>query len=86
VASTLCGLAQTSGQLIGARLLQGVGAALLTPGSLAMIQGSFRPTDRGRVIGQWAGLGGIAAAIGPLLGGFVTTFLSWRVGLRWRPW
>jgi EmrB/QacA subfamily drug resistance transporter len=78
VASALCGLAQTPGQLIAARLLQGVGAALLTPGSLAMIQGSFRPADRGRVIGQWAGLGGIAAAIGPLLGGWIVDNASWR--------
>jgi EmrB/QacA subfamily drug resistance transporter len=78
VASALCGLAQSPGQLIAARLLQGVGAALLTPGSLAMIQGSFRPADRGRVIGQWAGLGGIAAAIGPLLGGWIVDNASWR--------
>ena len=78
LASALCGLAQSPGQLIAARLLQGVGAALLTPGSLAMIQGSFRPADRGRVIGQWAGLGGIAAAIGPLLGGWIVANASWR--------
>jgi EmrB/QacA subfamily drug resistance transporter len=78
VASALCGLAQSPGQLIAARLLQGVGAALLTPGSLAMIQGSFRKADRGRVIGQWAGLGGIAAAIGPLLGGWIVDNASWR--------
>ncbi len=78
IASALCGLAQTPGQLIAARLLQGIGAALLTPGSLAMIQGSFRPADRGRVIGQWAGLGGIAAAIGPLLGGWIVDNASWR--------
>ncbi len=78
VASALCGLAQSPGQLIAARLLQGMGAALLTPGSLAMIQGSFRPADRGRVIGQWAGLGGIAAAIGPLLGGWIVDNASWR--------
>ncbi len=78
IASALCGLAQSPGQLIAARLFQGVGAALLTPGSLAMIQGSFRPADRGRVIGQWAGLGGIAAAIGPLLGGWIVDNASWR--------
>src|SRR3954469_8250622 len=78
VASALCGIAQTPGQLIVARLLQGAGAALLTPGSLAMIQGSFRQTDRGRVIGQWAGLGGIAAAAGPLLGGWIVDHASWR--------
>jgi EmrB/QacA subfamily drug resistance transporter len=78
VASALCGVAQSPGQLIVARLVQGIGAALLTPGSLAMIQGSFRPTDRGRVIGQWAGLGGIAAAAGPLLGGWIVDHASWR--------
>jgi EmrB/QacA subfamily drug resistance transporter len=78
IASALCGMAQSPGQLIAARLLQGVGAALLTPGSLAMIQGSFRKADRGRVIGQWAGLGGIAAAIGPLLGGWIIDNASWR--------
>ncbi len=78
VASAVCGLAQTPDQLIVARLLQGIGAALLTPGSLAMISGSFRPADRGRVIGQWAGLGGIAAAIGPFLGGVIVANVSWR--------
>jgi EmrB/QacA subfamily drug resistance transporter len=78
VASALCGVAQGPDQLIAARLVQGVGAALLTPGSLAMIQGSFRRADRGRVIGQWAGLGGIAAAVGPLLGGWIVGHLSWR--------
>ncbi len=78
LASALCGLAQSPGQLIGARLLQGVGAALLTPGSLAMIQGSFRAADRARVIGQWAGLGGVAAAIGPVLGGWIVDNASWR--------
>jgi EmrB/QacA subfamily drug resistance transporter len=78
VASTVCGIAQSPGQLIAARLLQGVGAALLTPGSLAMIQGSFRAADRARVIGQWAGLGGVAAAAGPLLGGWIVDNASWR--------
>ncbi|MGA8209894.1 MAG: MFS transporter, partial [Nocardioidaceae bacterium] len=78
VASALCGLARSPDQLIAGRLLQGVGAALLTPGSLAMISGSFRRTDRGRVIGQWAGLGGIAAALGPLLGGWIVDNASWR--------
>ena len=77
-ASVLCALAQTSGQLVAARLVQGVGAALLTPGSLALIQGSFRTVDRGRVIGRWAALGGIAAAVGPPLGGWVVDVASWR--------
>ena len=64
--------------LIAARVLQGVGAALLTPGSLAMIQGSFHPADRARAIGAWSGLGGIAAAIGPFVGGWLVQFASWR--------
>jgi EmrB/QacA subfamily drug resistance transporter len=78
VASALCAVAQDPLQLILARLVQGIGAALLTPGSLAMIQGSFHHDDRGRVIGQWAGLGGIAMAIGPLLGGWIVDTVSWR--------
>ncbi|MGZ4485964.1 MAG: MFS transporter [Nocardioidaceae bacterium] len=77
-ASALCALAPSPATLIGARLVQGVGAALLAPGSLAMIQGSFVPADRGHVIGQWAGLGGIAAAIGPFLGGWLVQTASWR--------
>ena len=79
VASAACGLAQSPGQLITARVLQGVGGALLTPGSLAMIQASFRPDDRGRAIGAWSGLGGIASAIGPFVGGGLVQFASWRL-------
>ncbi|QNN54316.1 MFS transporter [Nocardioides mesophilus] len=78
VASLLCALARSPEQLIAARLVQGVGAALLTPGSLAIIQGSFPPADRGTMIGRWAGLGGIAAAIGPPLGGWVVEVATWR--------
>jgi EmrB/QacA subfamily drug resistance transporter len=77
-ASLLCGLAPTAEVLIAARLLQGVGGALLTPGSLAMIQGSFRAEDRARAIGAWSGLGGVAAAIGPLVGGLLIDHASWR--------
>jgi EmrB/QacA subfamily drug resistance transporter len=77
-ASLLCGVAQSPEQLIAARVLQGVGAALLTPGSLAMIQSSFHPADRARAIGAWSGLGGIAAAIGPFVGGWLVQFASWR--------
>src|SRR6185437_17151283 len=65
LASLLCAVAPTVELLIGARLVQGVGGALLTPGSLALIEASFRPGDRARAIGAWSGLGGVAAAIGP---------------------
>jgi EmrB/QacA subfamily drug resistance transporter len=78
LASLLCGLATTSALLIGARALQGVGGALLTPGSLAMIQASFAPADRARAIGAWSGLGGVATAVGPLLGGWLVATASWR--------
>ena len=64
--------------LIAARVLQGIGGALLTPGSLAMIQGAFRSEDRSRAIGAWSGLGGIAAALGPLVGGLLVDHASWR--------
>ncbi|HET9139900.1 MFS transporter [Actinophytocola sp.] len=78
-ASVLCGLAQTTGQLVVARILQGVGGALLTPGSLAIIQSSFVRADRARAIGAWSGFGGIAGAIGPLVGGLVVQLWSWRL-------
>jgi EmrB/QacA subfamily drug resistance transporter len=77
-ASLLCAVAPNSGFLIGARLLQGVGGALLTPGSLAMIEATFRQEDRARAIGAWAGLGGVATAIGPLVGGYLVEAVSWR--------
>jgi EmrB/QacA subfamily drug resistance transporter len=76
--SLLCALAPTVELLIAARLLQGVGGALLTPGSLAMIESSFRPSDRARAIGAWSGLGGVASALGPLLGGYLVQAVSWR--------
>ncbi|WP_210579908.1 MFS transporter [Streptomyces sp. GESEQ-4] len=78
VASLLCGLAPNAGFLIAARALQGVGGALLTPGSLALIQGSFHPDDRGRAVGLWSGFGGIGAAVGPFLGGWLVDGPGWR--------
>jgi EmrB/QacA subfamily drug resistance transporter len=64
--------------LIAARVLQGIGGALLTPGSLAIIEASFRAEDRGRAIGAWSALSGIAAAVGPLVGGYLVDAASWR--------
>src|SRR5205807_5361955 len=78
VASLLCGLAPNLLWLIVARLVQGIGGALLTPGSLAIIEASFVKEDRGKAIGAWSGLGGIATAIGPLVGGYLTQAVSWR--------
>ena len=77
-ASVLCGLAPSAEVLIVARLLQGIGGGLLTPGSLAMIQGVFAPEDRSPAIGAWSGLGSIAAAAGPLVGGVLIEYASWR--------
>jgi EmrB/QacA subfamily drug resistance transporter len=77
-ASLVCGLAPNTAVLIGARALQGVGGALLTPGSLALIQASFHPDDRGRAVGLWSGFGGIGAAVGPFLGGWLVDGPGWR--------
>ncbi|GAB3266311.1 MFS transporter [Kineosporia babensis] len=77
LASLLCGLAPNLETLVLARALQGVGGALLTPGSLAMISASFCREDRARAIGAWSGLGGVAAAVGPLIGGALLE-QSWR--------
>lgn len=76
LASLLCALAPTVELLILGRLLQGIGGALLTPGSLAIIEASFRPDDRARAIGAWSGLGGVATAVGPLLGGYLIGAIS----------
>ncbi|MFG2130784.1 MFS transporter [Streptomyces sp. NPDC048751] len=78
VASLLCGLAPNAGVLIAARALQGVGGALLTPGSLALIQATFHADDRGRAVGLWSGFGGVGAAVGPFLGGWLVDGPGWR--------
>jgi EmrB/QacA subfamily drug resistance transporter len=78
VASLLCGIAPNIGTLIAARFLEGVGGALLTPGSLAIIQASFRQSDRAAAVGAWSGLGGVAGAIGPFVGGVLVDGPGWR--------
>jgi EmrB/QacA subfamily drug resistance transporter len=79
VASGLCAASTSVGMLVATRILQGIGGALLTPGSLAILQSSFAHDARARAIGAWSGLGGIAAAIGPLLGGLLVQAWSWRL-------
>ncbi len=78
LASALCGLAPDIGVLIAARVLQGIGGALLVPGSMAIISAAFAAADRPAAIGAWSGLGGLASAAGPLLGGWLVTTLGWR--------
>src|SRR5215213_7729260 len=78
LASVACGLAPDVRTLIAARAVQGLAAALLTPGSLALLQATFAPSDRSRVIGLWSGLTGVAAAIGPFLGGWLIQVADWR--------
>jgi EmrB/QacA subfamily drug resistance transporter len=77
LASAACGLAPDVAMLVAGRALQGVGGALLTPGSLALISASFHGSDRAAAIGAWSGLGGLAGAVGPFLGGFLVEW-SWR--------
>ncbi|WP_162255525.1 MFS transporter [Aeromicrobium sp. Root236] len=77
-ASVVCAVSPTIEVLVAARGLQGVGAALLTPGSLAIISASFVPEDRGPAIGVWSGLAGVTTAIGPLVGGWLVDSVGWR--------
>jgi len=77
-ASLLCGIAPNIELLIAARVLQGIGGALLTPGALAILEASFARADRAKAIGAWSGLGGIGGALGPFLGGWLVEIGSWR--------
>ncbi len=79
VASLLCGLAPSIELLVAARVIQGVGGALLTPGALAILEASFAREDRSRAIGAWSGLGGIGGALGPFLGGWLVELADWRL-------
>ena len=77
--SVVAAVSPTLGVLLAARAVMGVGGALLTPGSLAILESSFRRDDRSAAIGAWSGLGGVAAAVGPLLGGLLLDVAGWRV-------
>lgn len=78
-ASALCAMAPSAAYLGGARALQGVGAALLVPGSLAIIAATFHPDDRARAIGAWSGLASVTSSIGPFVGGWLIDSASWRL-------
>lgn len=78
LASVACGLAPDIGWLVAARMAQGVGAALVTPVSLALLQSSFVPDDRAPAVGAWSGLSGIAGAVGPFVGGWLVDGPGWR--------
>jgi EmrB/QacA subfamily drug resistance transporter len=78
VGSVLCAVSPTIWLLVAARVVQGIGGALLTPGSLAILEASFRKDERMRAIGAWSGLSGVASALGPFLGGWLVDAGSWR--------
>ncbi len=78
LASVWCGISRSPEELIIARAVQGIGGAMLVPGSLAIISASFEEERRGRAIGTWSGFSGITAALGPVLGGYLVENISWR--------
>src|SRR3954470_3557285 len=77
-ASLACGFAPNGGFLIGARVVQGLGGALMNPATLSIITATFAPRERGRAIGIWAGISALALAIGPLVGGLLTEHVNWN--------
>jgi len=77
-ASLACGLAPNGGFLIGARVVQGLGGALMNPATLSIITATFPPRERGKAIGIWAGVSAMALAIGPLVGGILTEHVNWN--------